>query len=68
MASGAKLLVYQRADKKWAWQLKAANGNVIATDGSQGYENVADCRNMATKIVLDGVYHDAEIVDGRVVE
>jgi uncharacterized protein YegP (UPF0339 family) len=34
--------VYRRADGKWAFRVKAANGEVIGTDGGQGYENMAD--------------------------
>ncbi len=42
--------IYKRADGKWAWQLKADNGNVIATDGGQGYNNEDDCRAMADAV------------------
>lgn len=45
-----KRKVYQRADKKWAWQL-VINSNIVATDGGQGYENEADARNMADRII-----------------
>lgn len=47
----AERLVWQRKDKKWVWQLKADNGRIIAVDGSQGYENETDCRNMADRII-----------------
>ncbi|MDF1597079.1 MAG: YegP family protein [Acidimicrobiia bacterium] len=47
----ATRLLYQRKDCRWAWQLTADNGQVIATDGSQGYENEADARNMADRII-----------------
>jgi len=30
--------VYQRADRRWAWRLIAGNGQIVATDGGQGYE------------------------------
>lgn len=43
----ATRLLYKREDGKWAWHLKADNGQIIATDGSQGYENEADARTMA---------------------
>lgn len=55
----AKRVVWQRKDKKWAWELKSDNGRVIAVDGSQGYENEADCREMADRIVR-GEFKDAE--------
>lgn len=51
-------LVYKRSDGKWAWNLKV-NGRIVATDGSQGYENEADARDMADRIV-SGEFSDAE--------
>jgi len=39
--------VYKRADDRWAWRVVAENGNIIATDGGQAYENRADCEGMA---------------------
>lgn len=44
-------LVFKRKDGKWAWNLTADNGRVIATDGSQGYENESDTRDMADRII-----------------
>jgi len=55
----ATRLLYVRADGKWAWQLTGDNGQVIATDGGQGYENEADARRMADRVV-GGHYADAE--------
>jgi uncharacterized protein YegP (UPF0339 family) len=52
-------LVYVRDDGRWAWQLTADNGQVIATDGSQGYENEDDARTMADRII-GGEFSDAE--------
>lgn len=37
-----KIQFYKRADGKWAWRMIAANSQVIATDGGQGYENYED--------------------------
>lgn len=54
----AKRLVYKRRDGKWAWNL-TVNGQIVATDGSQGYENEADARNMSNRII-DGEFSDAE--------
>lgn len=31
-----------RADDKWDWHLKAANGDVICTSGSQGFRDLTD--------------------------
>jgi uncharacterized protein YegP (UPF0339 family) len=60
----AKRLIYKRSDGKWAWQLTATNGQVIATDGGQGYENESDCRAMADAII-SGKYADADKVINR---
>jgi uncharacterized protein YegP (UPF0339 family) len=54
----AQRVLYQRTDKKWAWRL-VSNGNIIATDGGQGYENESDARTMADRIV-SGHYKDAD--------
>lgn len=45
------LEIYQRADGRWAWRLRAGNGRIIATDGGQGYENRADCARVADAVV-----------------
>lgn len=54
----AQRIVFERKDGTWAWRLVADNGNIIAVDGSQGYENEADARSIADKIV-GGTYKDA---------
>lgn len=54
----ATRLVYKRKDGKWAWNLKV-NGRVVATDGGQGYENQADARSMADRII-GGEFADAD--------
>lgn len=58
MLGMATRLVYKRRDGKWAWNLKV-NGRIVATDGSQGYENQADARAMADRVV-GGEFADAE--------
>ena len=55
----AKRIVYQRPDCRWGWRLKADNDQIIAVDGSQGYENEADARAMADRII-GGEFRDAE--------
>jgi uncharacterized protein YegP (UPF0339 family) len=52
-------LLYVNAAGKWAWNLKADNGSIIATDGSQGYENEDDARRVADRII-SGEFADAE--------
>jgi hypothetical protein len=40
--------LYERTDGKWAWRRKSwPGGDVVATDGGQGYENENDAREMA---------------------
>lgn len=51
--------LYVRADGKWAWRLKADNGEILATDGGQGYNNEADARAMADRII-GGEFKDAQ--------
>ena len=51
-------VLYTRSDGKWAWRL-VVNGNVVATDGSQGYEDESECRKMADR-VIGGYYSEAE--------
>jgi uncharacterized protein YegP (UPF0339 family) len=41
----------QRHDGKWAWRIKAANGQVVATDGGQGYETKTHARNTLEKVI-----------------
>lgn len=53
-----KRVLYRRSDKKWAWRL-VVNGKIVATDGSQGYENESDARTIADR-VIGGYYKDAE--------
>lgn len=57
----AKRVVWQRADGKWAWRLRADNNEIIATDGGQGYENEKDARDIADRIV-GGEFKDADKV------
>ena len=55
----AKRLVFQREDKKWAWHLTADNGQIVATDGNQGYNNEEDAKDMADRII-GGEFKNAE--------
>ncbi len=47
--------LYQRTDKKWAFRLKASNGETVATDGGQGYESKASAKSTLEKI-MNGDY------------
>jgi uncharacterized protein YegP (UPF0339 family) len=55
----AERVLVQRADGRWGWQLVADNGDIIATDGNQGYESESFCRSMADK-VIGGAYANAD--------
>jgi uncharacterized protein YegP (UPF0339 family) len=55
----AERVLYTRTDGKWAWRLKADNGQIIATDGGQGYNNETDARSMADRII-SGEFIDAD--------
>jgi len=54
----AERLLFTRGDGKWAWHL-SVNGRIVATDGGQGYENEADARDMADR-VIGGEFRGAE--------
>jgi uncharacterized protein YegP (UPF0339 family) len=54
----AKRVLYKRPDGKWAWRL-VVNGRIVAVDGSQGYENKADAREMVDRII-SGQFKDAD--------
>lgn len=55
----AERVLIERKDGRWAWHLKADNGKILATDHTQGYENEADARSMADRII-GGEFKDAE--------
>ena len=56
----ATLHCYRRHDGKWGWRLTADNHEIVAVDGSQGYENYADCQVMADQVVINGAFKDAQ--------
>jgi uncharacterized protein YegP (UPF0339 family) len=43
--------VYKRTDGKWAFRVKASNGQTVATDGSQGYRTKAAAVSTLTKLM-----------------
>lgn len=45
---------FRRQDGRFAWHAKSGNGEIIATDGGQGYENEGDAQKMADRLVTDG--------------
>lgn len=62
MAGSAE--VYQRKDGKWAFRVKAGNGQVVATDGSQGYNDKASAMSTATKLIAGAYDGPCNEVDG----
>lgn len=50
--------LYTRQDGKWAWEL-VVDGNVVATDGGEGYADEAEAREIVNRII-GGEFADAE--------
>jgi uncharacterized protein YegP (UPF0339 family) len=50
--------VYKRTDGKWAFRVKASNGETVATDGGQGYNAKADAKATLQKL-MSGDYDGA---------
>jgi uncharacterized protein YegP (UPF0339 family) len=42
---------YQRKDGKWAFRIKASNGEIVATDGGQGYNDKANAKETLEKVI-----------------
>jgi uncharacterized protein YegP (UPF0339 family) len=59
----AEQKLYKRPDGRWGWRLKADNGRIIATDGTQGYENESDARSMRDRVV-GGEFKNAKKTTG----
>lgn len=59
-----KIEYYKRKNGQWAWRFIAKNGQVVATDGNQGYESKAKVRRAIDKFLLYFTSSDViEIVD-----
>lgn len=43
--------IYKRKDGNWAFRVKASNGQVVATDGGQGYSDKASATSTLTKLM-----------------
>lgn len=59
------ITLYQRRDKKWGWRATATNGQVVATDGSQGYENPFDAENLVRQLFQDGILQSKVLIEPR---
>ena len=53
MAGSGEL--FKRKDGKWAFRVRASNGQVVATDGGQGYASKTSARNTLDKL-MGGAY------------
>lgn len=56
--------VYQRKDGKWAFRVKASNGQVVATDGSQGYGEKNSATSTLEKLLAGEYNGPINEVDG----
>lgn len=43
--------IYKRTDGKYAFRVRAGNNEVVATDGSQGYDHAADAKSTLQKLM-----------------
>jgi len=46
--------IVKRADGKFGFKVKASNGQVVATDGGQGYSSKADAKSTLEKLLSGG--------------
>ena len=60
-----KIQVYKRRDKKWAWRVLSANGNIVAVDGNQGFEKSADAMASVTNLIYKSKVSKTEIIPER---
>lgn len=64
--STLRVEVFRRADRRWTWHaVDRSNGQIVGTDGAQGYENRSECLRMAQhvtrrapKLLLDAEHLD----------
>jgi uncharacterized protein YegP (UPF0339 family) len=53
--------IYRRDDGKWAWRAVAGNGQIVGTDGGQGYNNEFDAA--AGCVLVTGIGPEVVRVD-----
>ena len=56
--------VYQRKDGNWAFRVKASNGQVVATDGGQGYNQKDSALSTRTKLMAGEYNGEITEIDG----
>ena len=55
--------VYKRSDGKYAFRVKAGNGEVVATDGGQGYSGKSGAKSTLEKLLAGGYAGDIKDAD-----
>lgn len=53
--------LYKDVAGQWRWRLKAANGEVVATSGGDGYHNKGDCADSIGLVMTHA--RNAQLVD-----
>lgn len=53
--------VFERADGRFGFRVTASNGQVVATDGNQGYSAKSDARQTLEKLLKGG--YDGEVTE-----
>lgn len=56
--------IYKRKDGNWAFRVKASNGQVVATDGGQGYSDKSSAESTLTKLLAGEYAGPINEVDG----
>ena len=54
-----KAEVYRREDALWDWRVRAANGEIVATSGGQGFSERNDAREAGEREYPDVEFEDA---------
>jgi uncharacterized protein YegP (UPF0339 family) len=50
--------IFKRADGNYGFRVKASNGQVVATDGGQGYSSKSDAKSTLEKLLSGGYAGD----------
>ena len=43
--------VFERSDGRWAWRLRAENGQTVAADGNQGFRDSTDAQRAVSDVI-----------------
>ncbi|MDX6199508.1 MAG: hypothetical protein QOJ79_2659 [Actinomycetota bacterium] len=55
--------IFKRADGKFGFRVTASNGQVVATDGGQGYSGKGDAKSTLEKLLAGGYGGDIKDAD-----